>query len=133
MAYPRLNTRSIRLFVATPEELAKRRPNLHSVWFRISKAEIDRAFAISGGGDIVATIGVWKRDPQDGKPPYYTAEISYPDDADKMRELVAKDRAWEDSHPRTVNDQQRRRTDGAGTAQPQVQEPEPDPYGALPF
>lgn len=131
MAYPRLNTRSIRLFAATPEELAKRRPNLHSVYFRISKAEIDKALAISGGGDIVASIGVWKRDPQDGKPPYFTAEISYPDDPAKMKELVEKDREWEAAHQRTMNDQNRRRTEGSNSAR-QAQTDASD-FCALPF
>lgn len=116
MAYPRLNTRSIRLFPATPEELEKHRPNLHSVYFRISRAELDKALAIAQGGDIVASIGVWKRTAQDGKPPYFTAEISYPDDPAKMKELADKDRAWEAAHPRTLNDQDRRRTDGSNAS-----------------
>lgn len=105
MAYPRLNSRSIRLFVATPDELAKKRPNLNAPYFRISRTEIEKALELVGpNADFVCSLGIWKRPGRDGKPDYFTAELSYPDNAEAQQKYLKKDADWIAAHPHENRD-----------------------------
>lgn len=108
MAYPKLNSRSIRLFAATPEELAKKRPNLNAPYFRISRSEIENLLSLTDG-DVVMSLGVWKRQGRDGKPDYFTAELTYPETSEAQAKYIARDDEWQKSNPRSAGDAERRR------------------------
>ena len=109
MAYPRLNIRSIRLFASTPDELERKRPNLHAPYFRVKRSELDRLLSlVPAGSDVVVSLGVWKRQGRDGKPDYFSAELTYPETEEAQQKYLLKDAEWEARNPRTVSDQQRR-------------------------
>ena len=134
MAYPRLNVRSIRLFAATPEELERKRPNLHAPYFRVSRTELDKLIELAGDGDVMLSLGVWKRQGRDGKPDYFSAELTYPD-TEAQQKYLQKDADWEARNPRTVSDQQRRQDHAmrpSATATSAVA-PEPEDDVELPF
>ena len=107
MAFEKLNERSIRLFAATPEELEKKRPNLNSPYFRVSRASIEKLLAMTNG-DVIMSLGVWKRKGQEGKPDYFTAELTYPD-AEGQAKYLKKDDEWKAANPRSAGDQAARR------------------------
>lgn len=111
MAYTKLNSRSIRLFVATPEELERNRPNLNAPYFRISKEAITSLYELSrktGSGDVVCGLSVWKRQGADGKPDFFSAEVSFPDDITTQNKYLDKDDAWLKEHPKTERNAERK-------------------------
>lgn len=108
MAYRKLNERSIRLFAATPEELAKKRPNLNAPYFRVKREDLEALLSVTDG-DVVLSLGVWKRQGRDGKPDYFTADISYPDDPEVQAKYIAKDDEWKSAHPHQTNDAEARK------------------------
>ena len=111
MAYHRLNERSIRLFVATPEELAKNRPNLNAPYFRVKRSDLQAALEASGGQaeDVIMSLSVWKRAGRDGRPDYFTAEITFPDDPNVQKHYLEKDDEWRRNHPKSVMDAEARK------------------------
>lgn len=117
MAYEKLNERSIRLFVATPEELAKKRPNLNAPYFRVTRDKLHQLLDTTDG-DVVMSLAVWKRSGRDGKPDYFSAEISFPTDAETHAKYLAKDDEWKAAHPHQVGDNMDRRRYDSGQAKP---------------
>lgn len=109
MAYPKLNSRSIRLFAATPEDIERKRPNLNAPYFRINRAELDKLLSYCGDADPIVSLSIWKRKGQDGKPDYFTAELSYPEGAEAQNRIRTKDDEWLSKHPRTAVDSERKR------------------------
>lgn len=103
MAFEKLNERSIRLFAATPDELEKKRPNLNSPYFRVSRRSIEKLLYITKG-DVIMSLGVWKRKGKEGKPDYFTAELTYPD-AEGQAKYLKKDDEWKAANPRSAGDQ----------------------------
>ena len=108
MSFCKLNERSIRLFTATPEELEKKRPHLNAPYFRVKRAEVENLLRVTDG-DIILSMAVWKRKGKDGKPDYFTAEITYPDDPEVVARYIAKDEEWKAKNPRSAEDAERKR------------------------
>lgn len=111
MGYAKLNERSIRLFVATPEELGKGRPNLNAPYFRVKRSDLVKALesTADGADDVIMALAVWKREGKDGRPDYFTAEITFPDDPDVQKHYLEKDDEWKANHPKSVMDANERR------------------------
>ena len=134
MAYPRLNARSIRLFVATPEELARKRPHLNAPYFRISRTELEKALELVGpNADFICSLGIWKRPGRDGKPDYFTAELSYPPDAETQQKFLKKDAEWMAAHPHENRDNSERYGHAVKQTATHAAAPAQSDDGLLPF
>lgn len=108
MAYDKINKRTIRLFAATPEELAKNRPNLNGT-FIVSLEDLHSMLDdMAIDGEVAMAISVWRRKGKEGKPDYFSAEITVPP-ADRQAVLIKKEHDFLKANPRTDEDAKRKR------------------------
>ncbi len=102
MAYDKANAKSGRLFVTDKEKLADN-PKLPA---------LNGTIQVDG---IVLHLALWRRKSKTGSD-YFTAELTYPKDetarlhadGEATSAAAKKEREWDEAHPKTGADQQKR-------------------------